>query len=701
MPKSQLPTPDSISARQIQTQYTDLDPAAKAMSEFQGATLVDPAAPYQTSMFTQLGNALKDLNPALSNVGVEYAKVRDAEAEAKAIRLKTENPEMLLAQAVSRGNLPAGASPAFIRAFNMTDLKTKAQQFNGALYKAYDESGLAGVDDPAAFDNFATKFRADYWKNATQNEKGIQVYTDLEIEKSQFGQMIDNHVGALRGQHVQHRVAERTQQGLEAASNLAGTHLDEMFLIPQRDRNLKEWARKMTDSFDHPVTGITTAGISYTARNQALVDQVANKIAETGDMTLAEILDHIPTSQGNFLAGTKYAREKMKHVTDAVVAEKYREETQAWQHRERTSLEAVGLGPEAQARIKAQDEKRKLEIQKRQDRDYEHSYFMAQKAERAAFIDQTADAKTSYILKGLELGDLGERGKWTAKYVKHFDWMRDHAPKEWEALNTYIQNYRKEKGAYVPTPESIKLEAVLRSEMSLHPESFRPTRILRHINEGTISPDGGKALWDDWDRIKVHVDHPFMQNEEFQQTLKRAGRAAQQDAGDEYGGGAVRAEQATAQMRRLAYAWLENNPEGSFKDFNDAMSRNVDVILQDYATEYAKDREREKTRKETVTVTPPDTRGPLEKLYKSAPEPVKQSTALPEINMETALQKLHQTRPQEVEELVQMMKDPNVNPDVLDAEFTNLLYPYFKGNGRDAVDFSKFKKKNIGKRGVK
>jgi hypothetical protein len=643
-----------------------------------------PDAPRENAL-SQLSSALVQFNPALSSAVVQHSesiKVKDA-AQAQADWNKVHKD---YAEAVESGVIPAGASRAYVEAYKSTELNTKQLMFGNSLHKAYDESGLKDSDDPATMKQFIEKQTQEFRKAALMRDNTDR-YTPLEIANSKFDEGLQGHINSLTAQHIQYRADERTKLGKETAQTNAGLHIDKLYDPTDPTSHIAS-ANAIMETFFHPMRGVAANGVTKSEANKLMVDTIATKMVESGDEGMAQIAKYIGTSQGNNLGGTVYAKNKFKEAADAIMTNKIRNSNWNWQERERRTLEEGGLGPEAQAQVKMEEEKRRTELWARADRAAGHAERMANRTEVNADTSLKTDSHVSVILTGLEAKDM------TNPRVKvSFDWLKFNAPDKWMIMSNYVNTFKKEKAAYQDNPSSELASARLRYEMSRNPLGFDASRIMASANNGTINPNKVQPLMDDWDKARTHQDNPFLQNPGFTKLIEDLRRVAVKDMSDQYGPGAINAMKVEQQMRTNAYEWIEANPKGTYLDFIKEMKTQAEPLAQDFSPEFAKDEARKLTPK---PVPQKDTRSFTEKVLPNAmggkpkPAPVTPAqTGPPPMKPSEAFNAM---KPEAFNAIKKMMQDPQTDDMELEAAIYNSgLWAFMKSNGRTPAEFKQLK----------
>lgn len=692
-----LPVPETISGqRSIGTPYADLAVKARPTNDYMAPTIQHIPQPPSDNQLSNLADAMSRLNPALTHLGGAYAKQQfetdTAKGQQAFNKIRTE-----YAEAVEKKLIPAGASRAYVEAYKATEADSKTQLFGMQLHQEYDKAGLRDIDDANKVKQHLDNFTKTFRKGALMRD-GADLYTPRELANSKFDEKLNGYVQGLLAQHIQYRADERTKIGKETAQTNASLKLDSMF-DPEDTSTHPAAAKAMVDSFFDPKTGISLNGITKSESNKLMVDLIAAKMVQYGDDRFAEVAKHIPTYGNHSLADRPYARTKFKEASDAIITDRIRNSNWNWDQRKKRALEENNYGPEAQARFEAESKQRQQEHWAHQDFMDAHAERMANRTEVNADVAVKSNSNVSAILTGLKAQDMNN-----PRVKQAFDWLRYNDPDKWMTMTNYVSSFKKEQSAYRDSPASDLATARLRYEMSRNPLAFDSSQIMAAANSGTINPKSVGPLMDDWDKARVHMDNPLMQNPGFTKLVDDLRKVAVKDANDQYGPGAINAMRVEQQLRQNAYDWIEKNPKGSYLDFIKEMRAQAEPLAQDFSPEFAKDEAKKLDKKQNPKpVAQPDNRSFMEKVTPNAlggkpkPEPVKpEPTGPPPMKPSEALSAL---KPEQLSQLEQVMGDPNADDLTVEAAIYNSgLWGYMKSNGRTAAEFKSLKDQLVGLR---
>ncbi len=245
MARSQLVTPDSISGQNnIRTPFTDLVPTANPHSNYQGSAEAEVANAPKTNGFTQLADALGELQPTLQQLTAYTHKIDEerltGEAMAESTRVAQDKNIKDLKAAQAAGYLPNGASPIFIKAWKENYLKLRAEQGITQMQQDYlTNDELRNSDDPHAFDSWKSKWWNDYRKSVLAGQDGEMQFSLQELGNSNFDGILTKNLEGIKGQHIKWRVDERERLAGETADNLSQAILTKHFQNP--DGTAKNW----------------------------------------------------------------------------------------------------------------------------------------------------------------------------------------------------------------------------------------------------------------------------------------------------------------------------------------------------------------------------------------------------------------------------------------------------------------------------
>jgi hypothetical protein len=561
-----ITTPDNI-LRQTIVPNTPLKPAAKVISQYQSDTRRDVAEPPQTNELIQLGNALASLQPGLRQAGaaiVEDKKERDLSAgEIKGQELAQQKNIRDLGQAVSEGQLDAGASPAYIFATKANFLKLRAEQGQMQMRNDYYANGdLRNSDDPNAYTKWASEWKQNFDKSHLQDSEGNPLYTGLETSKSKFHEGLNHAFVSLQSEHIAHRVAERGRLGEETASNLVTTRLDSDLgvgdnLLPKDQRKLQLIADTMVDGYYNPITGAVANGMDKSKANHAMTDVLMTKAASEGDASILDIAKYIKTPGGS-LADTHYFKDKADDISLKIASNEYakiiRKETIG-------KMEVEGTFDDRMGTYKKQFEYTQHEFQKK------------------LYVEAgTAKALSYNNLNHMNPKQLQEQSE-TINELRKFD------PKSAMELENHI-TYAREHAKDAENKDRFPLaEMGLYNMMLRAPGSPATNRTIdQWLTDKRIGGDEWRRLRSESDRMgQAHLKYAHLLDDKFYTTLEASvHNGVAKDLSKISGAESVAGGEAAFRFRMLAVAIADKTPGITPAELAIALQPNVKAIVGEY-----------------------------------------------------------------------------------------------------------------------
>jgi len=279
----------------VQTQDLNLTPQLNPQ-QAPVDTYVYPGRPTAGRDRGALADALQALEPALAQYGADQTKKFDAREFAEGEQAYLKN-KAKLKDAVNKGLIPAGYSPAFKRGYEQSELRVSGLSYDQALRQAYQKSGLENSDDPNALAQFTSEFTANYLKDKTAG------YDALDVEKVLMP-VIEGSQANLSQYHSARR-AQLIEQGHFANTEVEIAQTIDNMLSRDGDTDHSVIGSVLTDQLNKALEN----GGDAKQYNQMLVDQVVAKAEERGDTSILDVLDHINTGPGGTLGKTTYAKE--------------------------------------------------------------------------------------------------------------------------------------------------------------------------------------------------------------------------------------------------------------------------------------------------------------------------------------------------------------------------------------------------------
>ncbi len=290
------------------------------------ATPFDTFAPASSqNQFSDLAAALQQFNPSLqkyTQIQQDKADTADFESGRQAyLKAKTG-----LKDAVNKGVIPAGASPAFQRGYQQSALRVMGMTYDQALRQAYASDPVANNPDPAAFQSWVADFTEKY-----QHDNNLAGFDPHDIVHT-FQPLVDNAQTNLSDFHVQQQQqgieekwAENTQNDISMsidaalATNMSGQQIGEM--ISKKMNVALENGYHNKAAFNESIVE------SVTAKALQMVNDDPTSVGRAKDVLVA--LAHVQTGPGAMLGNTAYAKKAIM-IASAQLADKDRDNVR-WQ----------------------------------------------------------------------------------------------------------------------------------------------------------------------------------------------------------------------------------------------------------------------------------------------------------------------------------------------------------------------------------
>jgi hypothetical protein len=533
-------TPDSIGA--LPRSRTELIPGAQGVSVYQGGTRADVAEPPQDNRYKQLGAALSHFS---ANTGVDLvqqaykkdAAIAEAEGALKARELAKNNALQNLNDAVSKGLIPEGASPAYIFAMKANFLKLRGEQTQMRLRENYyADDKLRNSDDPNAFVNWAAKQTNDNEDAILKDSDGNHQFTALEIAHSNFQERLSDGLKSLEQEHIAHRISEREKMGEQAASGLMAIRLESTAAnMPSSSRDNKAIARMLVDVGYNATTGAATYGMNKSKVAGMMQDAIINKAIATKDVTYLDVAKEIKTPGGDLSTTGRYvamAQQAREHIASQLYIERQHKEQQAMQDAEGTLEQRAAFHGEVYAQTKNEFKKKQfLDVKLNQALNFKSILNLSPKEmsqqqdalEAMRQVDpQAALNASSLILKAKETFQ-------TADNKVHFPL------KEMEIHNAILLD--------PGTPATNKMIDRALGDSAISGEQWLRLRSL----SDKASQDGLKF---------AHI----LNDDSFKRLETAIGRAVNNSPGDPFGAAALHAGAAQLELRQLAVETAQANP---------------------------------------------------------------------------------------------------------------------------------------------
>lgn len=419
----------------------------------------------------QLAAGLSALNPAL-NQFLADRKTEYDEKEFQAGQDAYTKAKSNLKDAVNKGVIDPGYSPAFQRGYQQGQLRLMGMDYDQQLRQAYGTSDAANSTDPNAFQNFVQDFTHKY----TQDKVASGGFDPGDI-RTAFTPAVDMAQRSLGQFHVEQQ-AKTVEDNWETNSqNEISTTID----------NAK--ANGMSsDQIGAAVNNVITQQMSNgwhdkKSYNANIVKLIADKAIGSGDPSLLDVMQHIPTGPGGNLGNTTIARSAALEAQQHILNIKRQNQQWEWSQQDHAWS--------AQSHQWAQQE----HAHTQQDWAIEQSAGTLMRSMVAqAILDPTQDFSKAAVA----LSKLDRDGS----HARTFEAFRQ----------SQLDN--KTNGEDNPT-----VVASMYQDMYAHPQTFDPTRIVDAYTKGNLKQKTFTGMLDDQRRIAEVGDSPLLKDQVYQ-TMK-------------------------------------------------------------------------------------------------------------------------------------------------------------------------------------
>jgi hypothetical protein len=568
-----IPTPDSIDSTK-----TKLQTAARRVGTYTTPTAVDiPEAP-QTNSFNQLSAALSSIQPSLRQA-ITYVETEQTEADKAAAIIQSEKDHAETVKGINARNIPDGARPTYLHAYQVNRSKLNAErgvQLMREEYYSPENAALRADDNPEAMSEFQMKFREKYDKAV-----GLDTYSDLERAKSKYGETLAAGFQSLNLAHLSYRVGEREKLGEQTVGNLMVTRIESATAGKQPH----EWdkaaiGKLLADVGYNQTTGqVTYGGMDGSKFSKTMTDSIVATAVSQGDASILEIAEHIQTSPGSYLAGTKYHREKSAAARDHIATSRWHED-----ERERMKAERRGAGVESNAEAEA----RAAQTYERLEQEHVLREKQMKSQGRALEKAELVEIETRAIMElHAVAGDL--HSPQVIGRMKNLSKIDSSA---YSTMETFLQRAR----AHQEGEASDKTYTELRASLSSDPEKFDPMRIVQASNANKLTSGQVSSLFDDHDRArKASKESPILHTpfvNELRADLR--GIIGTNPLG-EVGEGRNQQNKAVLEFNVLLTSFMKSHPDAGEWEITQALQPHIERI----GRRYNKDLNDTMTRSET------------------------------------------------------------------------------------------------------
>lgn len=581
-----IQTPDSI-GRSLTISKTALDPAARAVSVYQGGTRSDVAEPPQgKNSYQQLGDALSNFSATTGVKAVSYLTdiqtQKDlTEGQIKAQELAKDSSIANLKEAQAKGLIPNGASPNYLFAANANYLKLRGEQAQVRWREDYyNNAALRNDDTPGAYEKAFAEWQSTYDKANLQDAEGNPLYSSLELQASHYNTRLTDGGRAVEQEHIAHRVSERETLAEANTTALIATRLDQLAgsginLRPPEERDNAGIARAMVDVGYNGQTGASAiGGMNKSKFSVMLQDAVLAKAVSEKKVDLLEIADHIQTPGGRLSDTTRF-KEKAQLAREHIASQLYTE----YQHKQMQAMNDAEGTLEERAKIHG-DQYRET----------------ANEASKRRLVNNFENMALNFksIIHMTPQERLAQQAA--------IDQMREVSPK---AANTFEQHLTLAREHFQNAENKDKFPL---GEMGLHNAML--------LAPGTPATNGSidQALRDkriggsEWLRLRADSDrmgqaktkYAHILDDEFYKNLEReVGRATYNNPGEPFGAAATEVAAAKFEFRRATVDIIEANPKATALQIAAMMEPNVKAFAEKHNSTMKELVEQEKVQQKT------------------------------------------------------------------------------------------------------
>lgn len=567
--------PYTLSVPDNQGPQVNITPKAKQIDGLYMMPTIQriPDAPTE-NMAGQLANALSSIQPTLTNVTsqmvTEEKRREEAEAYAVVQAAQAKNVEDLK-EAQIKGLIPDGAAPNFIRAVHTSALKLSGERATSSLQDAYSQADdVRNSDDPNAFDQFISKWKATRIKVDMEGEDGKPRYTAVEIHGARYYEQIDHTVAALKSQHVAHRVSEREKLATQTAGDLVQTRLDAAFDHTVDPPDFKKVAASLNAAFYDPTGLVQYGGMRASKANEILAESIITKAISAGDESILEVAKFIGPNETASLANTKIFRDKAEAARQHIATSKWMNE-----ERDRKRAEYKGQGL---------DSLEAVEARAREDRARVMEQYATEKMHREQYAKQVQkhEAVEPEIKAIIRLHAIN--GDTTSKEIR--DSLKVIAGADPDAYRQMVNWLQTEgrQSKVVDEKTSLQTFTKLRAQISDDPTKFDSRLIVKEANAGHITAGQVSDLFNHVDSVKKQArEFPLMQSPLIQGLRQDLRGAVGQGPLDDFGVGRLRSDQAAAELNGLIAGYLRSHKNATEYDLYEAIQPMVEKLARKHS----------------------------------------------------------------------------------------------------------------------
>ncbi|WP_142850677.1 hypothetical protein [Telmatospirillum sp. J64-1] len=234
-------------------------------------------APPPENSLIELGQALKSISPGLEKfLNSYYAQKQAEDAKAgEADALKHGSTDY--AQAVSKGLIPADASPFYVKAYKERVGRTYAREAYLQAWQDYEASPLRGSTDMLAVRDFLTSKVEETLGNLSDKDVIAGAVPEIELMLNNITQ---HHIG-----RVSSNIVADNEERLGVA---VGQAIDIEIMEARRDGRPLDTNRILT-AIHGEEAAAREVGVAGTALNEIVARTIAEKAEQYNDLDLLEL----------------------------------------------------------------------------------------------------------------------------------------------------------------------------------------------------------------------------------------------------------------------------------------------------------------------------------------------------------------------------------------------------------------------------
>lgn len=555
-------------------QMPDLNPVARPSDTFTYAPREsEPGKPLQTNSLIEAAKAMDAFNPPLLGIIAQKHAEFTEEEVAKGTAAYHAN-RMTWNDLVKQNKVPLGASPYFAKAYQQSQLRDNAADYSMYLANEYknDQNGIQSTDDPLKVRSWMTEKANAYRESKFRNKDGSLAFSPLDI-KEVFDPLQTQANDSMLRAHIGNRIKDHEAIGLQTASTEISKILDfygQGGFTTQDGKEYEDVGAKINAALFAPVTGLVANGLDRTVANKLIVDTVADYAVRTGDRGAINIAKGISTGSGK-LGDTAYAKQALYAAELHITEQNWKQETR---DRSREDWVVQGTLEERlaeKAKSQAHTDQAFAQATERYNREME-SY---------ARLDVTTGHKRQIDSeKAMIVTAVLEKDFFNPLVTRSMKNLAILDPDAAKAMSDWLNKSVKDSHAFEQTEEGRTTFNDIRKDMSTNPEKFNSSRIHKAGNDNLLSDTQVGQLWDDWERLRTNMDHPYLRGPVYHASLEALAKGISSDPNfNQKGEGALIAANAQFQFRVQAQQWItdhtKNGQEPSATEFNEYVANSL------------------------------------------------------------------------------------------------------------------------------